>query len=77
RAEGANDSLRVTQKVGAAVPVRTLQATLVLLDAPKTISVARPADALPGRGGVRTTFSPRLAGSMAAVRDYMRAYPYS
>jgi hypothetical protein len=77
RGEGANDSLRVTQKVGAAVPVRTLQATLVQLDAPRTIAVARPPDALPGRGGVRTTFSPRLAGSMAAVRDYMRSYPYT
>ena len=75
--EGASDSLRVTQKVGAAVPVRTLQATLLQLDAPKTMQVARPPDALPGRGGVRTTFSPRLAGSMAGVRDYMRAYPYT
>ncbi|MEW6370688.1 MAG: alpha-2-macroglobulin family protein [Pseudomonadota bacterium] len=75
--EGANDSLRVTQKVGAAVPVRTLQATLLQLDAPKTMQVARPPDALPGHGGVRTTFSDRLAGSMAGVRDYMRAYPYT
>lgn len=75
--DGASDSVRVTQKVGAAVPVRTLQATLLQLDAPKTLSVARPPDALPNRGGVRTSFSASLAGSLAGVRDYMRAYPYS
>ncbi|MET0980763.1 MAG: MG2 domain-containing protein [Telluria sp.] len=78
--EGASDSVRVVQQVGAAVPVRTLQATLVQLaqsDTPQTMTLARPADALPGHGGVRTTFSARLAGSMAGVRDYMSAYPYT
>lgn len=73
----ASDSVRVSQKVGAAVPVRTLQATLLQLDAPKTMQVARPADALPRHGGVRTTFSARLGGNLAAVRDYMAAYPYT
>ena len=73
----ASDSVRVSQKVGAAVPVRTLQATLLQLDAPKTMQVARPADALPGHGGVRTTFSSRLGGNLAAVRDYMAVYPYT
>jgi hypothetical protein len=73
----ASDSIRVTQKVGAAVPVRTLQATLLQLDGSRTMQVERPADALPGYGGVRTSFSPRLGGSLAGVRDYMAAYPYS
>lgn len=73
----AKDSLRVTQQVAEAVPVRTLQATLVQLDAPKNITVQRPQDALPGKGGVRTTLSPRLAGSLQGVRDYMAQYPYS
>jgi uncharacterized protein YfaS (alpha-2-macroglobulin family) len=73
----AGDSMRATQKVDAAVPVRTLQATLLQLDAPKTMQVARPADALPGHGGVRTSFSPRLGGNLAGVRDYMAAYPYT
>ena len=77
RTEGFSDSIRIEQKVTAAVPVRTLQATLLQLDAPKTIPVARPQDALRGYGGVRTTFTPRLAGSMPGVRDYMAAYPYT
>ena len=73
----ARDSLRVAQDVIAPVPVRTLQATLVQLDAPKQLTVQRPQDALPGKGGVRTTLSPRLAGSLQGVRDYMAQYPYS
>lgn len=77
RTDGFSDSIRIEQKVSAAVPVRTLQATLLQLDAPKTIPVARPVDALPGYGGIRTTFTPRLAGSMPGVRDYMSAYPYT
>ena len=73
----ASDSIRITQQVGTAVPVRTLQATLLQLDAPKTMQVERPLDALPGQGGVRTNFSARLGGSLAGVRDYMAAYPYT
>ena len=73
----ASDSIRIVQKVGAAVPVRTLQATLLQIDGPKSMQVERPLDALPGYGGVRTTLSARLGGSLAGVRDYMAAYPYS
>ena len=71
------DSLRVTLDVAEAVPVRTLQATLVQLDGPKAMTLQRPAGALPGKGGVRTTLSPRLAGSLQEVRDYMARYPYT
>ncbi|VXB80862.1 MG2 domain-containing protein [Massilia sp. 9I] len=76
-ADGARDSIRVTQKVAEAVPVRTYQATLLQVDGPKSITVQRPVDAIPGKGGVRTSFSPRLAGSMAGVREYMAQYPYT
>jgi uncharacterized protein YfaS (alpha-2-macroglobulin family) len=71
------DRLRVTQKVIAAVPVRTQQATLVQLDQPLTIKVQAPAAALPGRGGVLTSFSARLGGELPGVREYMLAYPYT
>ncbi|WP_288379882.1 alpha-2-macroglobulin, partial [uncultured Massilia sp.] len=76
-AGNARDSIHVTQNVAEAVPVRTLQATLVQLDGPKQMTVQRPQDAVPGKGGVRTTLSPRLAGSLQGVRDYMTQYPYS
>jgi uncharacterized protein YfaS (alpha-2-macroglobulin family) len=73
----ALDRIRIGQKVEPAVPVRTLQATLLQLDGPQSMKVERPAGALPGHGGVQTTFSPRLGGEMVAVREYMAAYPYS
>jgi hypothetical protein len=75
--EGASDRMRITQQVSAAVPVRTLQATLVQIDGTQTIPVERPADALPGRGGIRTTLQARLGSDLPGVRDYMGAYPYS
>jgi len=76
-AGGARDSLRVTQSVAEAVPVRTYQATLLQVDAPKDIKVERPGDAIPGKGGVRTTFTAQLAGSLPGVREYMAQYPYT
>jgi uncharacterized protein YfaS (alpha-2-macroglobulin family) len=76
-AGGARDSIRVTQNVAQAVPVRAYQATLLQLDGPKQMTVQRPQDALPGKGGVRTTLSARLAGSLQGVRDYMAQYPYT
>ena len=76
-AGAASDSIRVRQQVGVAVPVRTLQATLLQLDGEKTLPVQRPNDALPGRGGIRTLLQARLAGAMPGVQEYMAAYPYT
>lgn len=73
----AADRVKITQKVAPAVPLRTLQATLLQLDRTLTLPVQRPADALPGRGGVQTTFSARLGGSLPGVRAWMEAYPYT
>jgi uncharacterized protein YfaS (alpha-2-macroglobulin family) len=75
--EGAQDRMRIRQQVSAAVPVRTLQATLLQIDGEKTLPVQRPADALPGRGGVQAVLAARLGGELPGVRDYMRAYPYT
>ncbi len=74
---GAGDSLKVTQRVVAAVPVRTFQATLLQLDGAAAIPVARPEDAIPGRGGVTVHLRSRLADELSGVREYMERYPYS
>jgi uncharacterized protein YfaS (alpha-2-macroglobulin family) len=71
------DKLRVRQKVVAAVPVRTLQATLMQLDKPQSMKVQLPQGALPGRGGVQAMFSAKLGNELPGVREYMTAYPYS
>jgi hypothetical protein len=74
---GADDRIKVVQQVTTAVPVRTLQATLVQLDGEKSMPIERPLEALPGRGGVRTTLQAHLGSALPGVHDYMAAYPYT
>ncbi|MBX9630342.1 MAG: alpha-2-macroglobulin [Burkholderiales bacterium] len=76
-AGGAGDSLKVTQKVVPAVPVRTFQATLLQLDGTMAMPIARPEDAVPGRGGVSVHLRSRLADELSGVREYMTRYPYT
>jgi uncharacterized protein YfaS (alpha-2-macroglobulin family) len=73
----AADRLKVEQTVAASIPVRTYQATLAQLEQPFEMSVGLPADAVPGRGGVRVNLLPRLGDGLAGVREYMGAYPYT
>jgi len=73
---GPSDHLLITQRVIPAVPVRALQATLLQLDKPVVQSVARPAGALAGVGGVQVSLNPSLAAGLDGVRDWMRQYPY-
>ena len=77
KAGGRTDQLKITQKVAQATPVRTYQATLLQLDQPVNIPVQLPAGALPGRGGIQTSFAARLGGDLPGVREYMQAYPYT
>lgn len=73
---GARDALKVRQRIIPAVPLTVQQGTLVQLDGPFTIDVGQPADALPGRGGLKLSLQPRLAEGLGAVRDWFAAYPY-
>jgi uncharacterized protein YfaS (alpha-2-macroglobulin family) len=75
-AGGGVDRLRATQQVHAAVPVRVFQATLVQVAGEQSIPVARPADALPDRGGVEVALRARLGDGLDPVREYMARYPY-
>ncbi|HEY2256351.1 MAG TPA: alpha-2-macroglobulin family protein, partial [Variovorax sp.] len=72
----ASDALKVRQRIVPAVPLTVQQATLVQLDGPFSLDVAAPADALPGRGGLRLLLQPRLAEGLGGVRDWFAAYPY-
>lgn len=76
RSAMARDALKLTQDVLPAVPVRVMQATLLQLDGSRTVNVARPADALDGRG-VAVSAAASLAGNLSAMREHMRAYPYT
>ncbi|KQX96257.1 alpha-2-macroglobulin family protein [Variovorax sp. Root473] len=74
---GARDALKVRQRIVPAVPLTVQQATLVQVDGPFTLDVAPPADALPGRGGLKMSVQPKLAEGLPGVRDWFANYPFS
>ena len=71
------DRLKLSQKIIPAVPVRTLQATLMQIDKSADLAVALPAGAIPGRGGIRVSLRGRLADELAGVKEWMERYPYT
>jgi uncharacterized protein YfaS (alpha-2-macroglobulin family) len=73
----ARDAIKVSQLVLAAIPERTYQATMLQLESPLAISVQRPSDAIPGRGGVKVRMQAKLAGDLPGVDEYLSRYPYS
>ncbi|HYH41801.1 MAG TPA: alpha-2-macroglobulin family protein [Burkholderiales bacterium] len=75
--DGAQDRLRTSQKVIEVNPVRVYQATLTRLDKPFEMPVERPADAIPGRGGIRIDVMGSIGGELSAVREYFARYPYT
>jgi uncharacterized protein YfaS (alpha-2-macroglobulin family) len=75
--EGPADRLRASQSVAPVHPVRVVQATLARVAGAESLPVARPADALPDRGGVEVGLRARLGDGLDAVREYMAKYPYT
>ncbi|MDR3394744.1 MAG: MG2 domain-containing protein [Parasulfuritortus sp.] len=73
----AHDRLKVSEQVKEAVPVRTFQATLLQLGKAIDVPIQRPADAVPGRGGIGLKFQASLAGDLAGVQEYMNYYPWT
>lgn len=73
---GARDALKARQRIIPAVPVTVQQATLVQLDGAYALETAPPADALPGRGGIRVALQPKLAEGLPGVRDWFAHYPF-
>ncbi len=73
---GARDALKARQRLIEAVPLTVQQATLVQVDGAFFIDVNPPADALPGRGGLKLSLQPKLAEGMPGVRDYFARYPF-
>ncbi|WP_295988962.1 alpha-2-macroglobulin family protein [uncultured Variovorax sp.] len=73
---GARDALKVRQRIVPSVPLTVQQGTLVQVDGPFTLDVAPPADALPGRGGLKLSLQPKLAEGLPGVRDWFANYPF-
>ena len=74
---GARDALKVRQRIIPRVPLTVQQATLVQLDGPFSLPVAAPADALPGRGGLKLSLKPALSDGLPGVRDWFANYPFA
>ena len=73
----ARDALKIAEVVVEAIPERTYQATILQLAEPQAISVQRPVDAIPGRGGIQLRLQAHLAGDLPGVREFLLRYPYS
>jgi uncharacterized protein YfaS (alpha-2-macroglobulin family) len=76
-ARALSDRLAVSAVVKPAHPVRTYQATIAQLAAPLSMPVARPKDAVPGRGGIEVTLRARLGDGLDGVREWMSHYTYT
>ncbi|MDI1272758.1 MG2 domain-containing protein [Polaromonas sp.] len=74
---GARDGLKARQRIIPAVPLTVQQATLVQVDGTFTLDVNPPADALPGRGGLKMSLQPKLAEGLDGVRDWWANYPFA
>jgi hypothetical protein len=74
---GARDALKARQRIIAAVPLTVQQATLVQIDKSFSLDVSPPADALPGRGGLKLSLQPKLAEGLPGVRDWFADYPFA
>jgi hypothetical protein len=74
---GARDAIKLSQRIVPAVPLSVQQATLVQLDGPFALDVNAPADALPGRGGLKLALQPKLAEGLPGVRDWFANYPFA
>ena len=75
--QGARDGLKARQRIIPAVPLTVQQATLVQVDGSFTLDVNPPADALPGRGGLKMSLQPKLAEGLDGVRDWWANYPFA
>jgi hypothetical protein len=74
---GARDALKARQRIIPAVPLTVHQATLVQIDGPFSLDVNPPADAIPGRGGLKLSLQPKLAEGLPGVKDWFANYPFA
>ncbi|MBP1749592.1 MAG: alpha-2-macroglobulin domain protein 2, partial [Deltaproteobacteria bacterium] len=72
----ARDTIKVSQEVLPAVGLRVFQATLAQITDTLKMDVERPADAVPGRGGVSVGMQSKISQGLQGVVEYMRRYPY-
>lgn len=70
------DRIQVDEQVVPAVPEEVWAAWFLRVKDGAPLSIAAPAGALPGRGGVAVRLTASPAPALDGVRAYMAAYPY-
>ncbi len=73
----ATDKLRITQKVTETVQPRVLQATITQIEKPQELTIEKPNDALPAKGGIQLSLRRKLSKGLGGVTWYMKNYPYT
>lgn len=76
---GTSDTLTAVQGLLPAVPLTVRQATLIQVEGNWSQAVERPKTAVVAKGGLRLSFSERLADAQSGVpglREWWMAYPY-
>lgn len=78
REEGGSgqDTLRITQQIAPAVPVTVQQATFSRIAGKYEVPVTQPAGALPGKGGLEISLSPKLAAVPPGLKRFFEEYPF-
>jgi uncharacterized protein YfaS (alpha-2-macroglobulin family) len=76
--EGGNgqDNLRLTQQIAPAVPVTVQQASFTRIAGKYEVAVTQPAGALPGKGGLEISLSPKLATPPPGLKRFFEEYPF-
>jgi alpha-2-macroglobulin len=75
----ASDSLRITQRVASATPLRIIAQDNIEVAEPGkpfTRPIALPASAVAGRGQIRVLVTPSLNASTEGIARYMQSYPF-
>ncbi|MEI7612514.1 MAG: MG2 domain-containing protein [Betaproteobacteria bacterium] len=84
REEGGNgqeggkgqDTLRITQQIAPAVPVTVQQASFSRIAGQHEIPVTLPPGALPGKGGLEISLSPKLANPPPGLKRFFEEYAF-
>ena len=74
---GAQDAIKVTQRLVPAVPVTVQQATLTQLVEPLALPVKLPQGAIAGQGGLKLSLEASLAQGLPGVRTWLLDYPFA
>ncbi len=73
----SRDTLRIVQQIVPATPVTVQQASFARIDGSLELPAVQPAGALPGKGGLEVSLSPRLATPPLGLKRYFEDYPFS